>query len=165
MSSSDSFPSRFSNCNCDDCNNEQLFLYKSLLETSDTRYENFYLRLSNFDGASSFSSGFFNDSGLSSQVFFHVLDKSRNAFSESYLVPPSSESFRSRDSLPRALVNYSFDNSSDSNISKLEYTNIPTCEYLDDNPSFYCDLCNYPTFDCVCCWYCHYPPIECTCGF
>ncbi|CAG8614231.1 6530_t:CDS:2 [Gigaspora rosea] len=167
MSSSNPHIPCFNNCNCDSCNIEQLFLYKSLLESSDSRYkvlESFVLfhwSHSEFNQLHSlysgflsehylslpehlpFSSRFFNDSNLSSQVSFCSYNEFRNTCIED--------------------LDYGFDNNSDNDISELEYSNIPSCEYLDDNPSFYCKLCNYPTFDCVCCWHCHYPPIECTC--
>ncbi|KAF0558441.1 hypothetical protein F8M41_009332 [Gigaspora margarita] len=166
-----------------------LFLYKSLLEASDSHYEvleSFVFFLwshSEFNQLHSlyseflserypslpehlpFSSGFFNDGGLSSQVSFRSYDEFRNTRIENYPITPPSESFGlespSQDfemnSLSRVLNNYSF-NDSNSDVSDI------SCEYFGDGSNFYCDSCNHPVFECDCCQRCHYFPLDCVCN-
>ncbi|KAF0506056.1 hypothetical protein F8M41_019228 [Gigaspora margarita] len=176
-------------CNCDGCNNEQLFLYKSLLVSSDSHYEvleSFVLFLWNHSEFNllhdlyseflslhyptlpehlPFSSEYFNDSNLTSQVSFRDFDELRNAHSEGYPITPPSESFESESSsndsemhsLSQALENYRFDDSN----SDIEIS----CEYMDNNPQFYCGTCEYPSFECVCCRHCNSTPFDCSCDF
>ena len=117
MSSSNLQVLYFNNCNCDGCNVEQLFLYKSLLKSSDSHYEvleSFVLYLWNHSEFNQlhnlyaeflserfpsmpehlpFSARFFDDGVLSSQTSFRGYDESRNSHPENYPISPSPESF------------------------------------------------------------------------
>ncbi|KAF0528710.1 hypothetical protein F8M41_013011 [Gigaspora margarita] len=112
-----------------------------------------------------FSSGFFDDSSLPSQVSFRDFDELHNAHPESYPITPPPESFglesSSQDfemnSLSYVLDNYGF-NDSNSDVSEF------SCEYFGGGSNFYCDSCNHPVFECVCCWHCHYSPLDCICN-
>ncbi|KAF0339059.1 hypothetical protein F8M41_016400 [Gigaspora margarita] len=105
---------------------------------------------------------------LTSQVSFRDFDELRNARSEGYPITPPSESFGSEssfqglkmNSLTRTLIDYGFDNDSNPDAPEVEVS----CEYFGGSSSFYCDSCNHPTFECVCCWRCHYSPMDCICN-
>ncbi|KAF0538424.1 hypothetical protein F8M41_007830 [Gigaspora margarita] len=145
--------SRVYNCNCDGCNVEQLFLYKSLLVSSDSRYKVFEsFRYPTLLKHFPFLSGFFDESGLSLQVSFRSYDELFNTCSENHPVTPPPESFGLEfssqgfrmNSLAQVLSNYGFDNSN-SDVFEI------SCEYFGGSSNFYCDSCNHPVFEYVCC--------------